>query len=249
MLQLHRTRGRYSRRVLTLVGLTTTAVAAGGSLAASVAPRSDAAPATAGATITSQPQLGAKNVAGEKAMAWHRFGDWISQGTLSGPDLEPPTPCMTRTLEAYAGARRRSYRRDFQLRGSDQDYASALATQFHTTQQATNAAQAVRSALADCRTTLRRDGYQQVSRATTLPVTIASGSATFTEISYDIDLADDEVTFAAIGVIRSAKRVEVISMTVHGQDNNWSYVKNDPTELPLHPMFATLPAAARQLNR
>ncbi len=188
-------------------------------------------------------------------MAWHEIGDWRSEGTSIGPEPSSTTQSTTRPVNDYRGAAARTWERSFSLRESEGDWAAAVLTQFDTAAHASAAERAVTRALATCEGTLTAaDGYLQVGAASpSRRVKTTTGSARFTEMGYqtmvDVDADPNSWTFEATGTVRYGRRLLVLTMTSHGQDNNWSYVPNDPTELLLHPMFRTLPAAAKRLAR
>lgn len=225
----------------TALSLTALAVTAGAALVAPAGP----AFASTGA--------GSANLPSERTMAWHHRGDWISQGTTRSDEPTSPSPCLTRPLNDYRGARSSTSERSFALEGSDRDTALAVVVQFDNVTHATAAERAVRRALQACDDTLADDA-SYVGTAHPTParrVDTERGTARFTEVDYvTLTDADEQVgTFEAVGTVRTGRRLLVVSMAVHGQDNNWSYVADDPTGLPLHPMYRTLPRAANRLAR
>lgn len=145
--------------------------------------------------------------------------------------------------------------RTFTLRATEGAWAGAVLTQFDTAAHASAAERAVTHALKKCRATLQEaGGYMQVGRPSPLRrVDTKTGSARFTETSYqntvDVDADPSSWTFEATGTVRYGRRLLVPMMTTTEQDDHWSYVANDPTELPLHPMYRRLPAAAARLAR
>lgn len=242
-------------------GLAVLALTAGAGLAApaEAAPArpAEAAPAqrTDAAPHAKSRGAGARNLPTEATMAWLEAGDWRSEGTTSGPEPDSTSPCTTRSLTDYRGAKAKAWERSFILRATGSDWARAVLVQFDTAKHASAAERAVTRELQHCDDTLAGDAsYVSVGQpAPTRRVPTKVGSARFTETSYvtstDVEIDPNSSTFEATGTVRFGRRLLVLTMTTHGQDDNWSHVANDPTELPLHPMYRTLPAAAKRLSR
>ncbi|MBP2416165.1 hypothetical protein ACFFOM_05465 [Microlunatus capsulatus] len=196
------------------------------------------------------PSGAAAHLPVERTLSWHQRGDWVSEGTTRSTEPTSPSPCLTRPLNRYPGARAVTAERSFTLPDAERGAALAVVVEFDSRARAAAAAAAVQRSLRRCAATLADDpGHAEVQVAPTRRVRVPRGTARFTEVTRasPADLEAGLRTFDATATVASGRRLLVLTLSVTGQDDSWSHRADDPTGLPLHPMYATLPRAASRL--
>ena len=190
------------------------------------------------------------NLPWEADLEWHDPGDWQAAGLWEGEGPEQTTKCLTEDPLDEAISPARMYQRDFTFPGgTGPERGSALIMEFDENRDA----DWVYGWLAEmvgtnCHDTLQLKGFSPVGQLRNHQISIPGTEACFTEVTYRHELDDDEqeAFFESVGAVRDGNRIALVSMTVWGMDNNWSH-EGDGTELPLHPMYRTMPKVADRL--
>lgn len=224
-------------RVLVLV--TALAVAAGLMISAT---RSEAAP---------RDPITQSNLPWEADLEWQEPGDWKAAELYEGEGERQTTKCLQEPVVEMGEGLEGIYQRDFDYAGgTGKERGSALILEYETNQQADEIYGALaRMAAIECHQELERQGYTPVGELTGHRISIPGTEARFTEMSYRAAEDDDqeEAYFESVGAVRDGNKIALVSMTMWGMDNNWSYEPDDGTGLPLHPMYRTMPKVADRL--
>jgi hypothetical protein len=132
-------------------------------------------------------------------------------------------------------------------------YARSMALDFASEADAQTAYQTISQWIQSCATTLQGHFYDRASGGDQwTDVNVKAGQARFAELSYGPvpGTGTDEVGFfESVGLARVGDRVLVVSLVDISTESHWSYAPDDPTGLPMHPFFTTLPGGADNLAR
>lgn len=250
------TTGQRSRRrtgtrwVAALAGL---GMAAGMGWAASpseAAPNEVAPGETAPSESATSDAIRAGNLPWESDLEWHEAGDWKATDLYAGEEGEERTTKCLRGPVVHELNVDRMYQRDYEYPDAEKNRASALILEFETNKVADRAYSELATWATECAATLDDQGYTQFGPARGHLISIPGTEARFTELSYrHASDNGDEAFFESIGAVRDGNKVALVSMTSWGMDNNWSYDENDESDLPLHPMYRSMPKVAERLVR
>lgn len=206
-------------------------------------PKPSKTPTPAGSTAVSRA-LAEKNLPSGDEMEWQQTGDWIVNDTITGMGSDPISSCLPGDPTPPAKAQQ-MLRRNYTL--PDVGYATAVAVKFADASAADRAFAAWSSDAAACQSTLTESGFTKVKQVRTFGVDIPEGiSGNFYETAYRPP--DQDPTYESVGLALAGDRVLFLSMIALTPDSNWSYGDGKNSQLPLHPMFRTLPKAAERLT-
>lgn len=192
------------------------------------------------------------NLPWEADLEWQQPGDWKAAGLWEGEGPEQATKCLTEDPLDEAISPTNMYQRDFTFPGgTGKERGSALIMEFDENRDADWVYGWLAEMVAvNCHDTLKLKSFTPVGELEGHRISIPGTEARFTEMSYREELDDDqqEAYFESVGAVRDGNKIALVSMTIWGMDNNWSYESDDSTELPLHPMYRTMPKVADRLT-